>query len=109
MNYVVLHCSVRKLQSIAMGTFSLYDLVRSKQFAYQGLFVPSLQLEVSSSNQNPIVTVEVSGLFNMQDVAFIIDLFDNITDVVVDYCCLVEIFFCSRRGEFIIIIVVHSM
>ena len=42
-------------------------------------------MEVSSINQDPIVDIEVSRIFNMKGAFFIVDLLEDIMDVVM-YC-----------------------
>ena len=65
-------------------------------------------MEVSPINQNPIVNVELSCFFYMQGASFIVDGLEDVVDVVVHCRYSVEPSFCGRRGEFIVIIEVHS-
>ena len=94
---------MRNLKSIDMGANSILNLIRFQPLAYQRLVVPSLQLKLSSINQNPSVNVELSSFFNVKGAFFMVHILEYVVDVDV-YCShSVETFFCSRRGEFIVI------
>ena len=65
-------------------------------------------MEVSSINQNPIVSVELSWFFNMQGASFVVDAFQDVVDVVVHCSHSVEPFFCGWRGESVVVIEVYG-
>ena len=70
--------------------------------------MPSLYLEVSSINQNPIVNIEVSSFFNMKVPSFVVDSFEDLVDLGL-YCShSMEPFFCSGGGEFVVIMEVYG-
>ena len=61
-------------------------------------------MEVLFVNENPITNVELCSIFNMKCAAFRVNAFEDIMDVIV-YCShSVKTFFCSRSGEFVVII-----
>ena len=66
-------------------------------------------MEVLSINQNPIVNVKLSSLFNMQVASFIVNMLEDIVDVVMHYSHSVDPFFCGRGGEFVIVIEVYCV
>ena len=70
--------------------------------------MPSLHLEVSPINQNPIVNIEVSRFFNMQRASFMVDALVDVVDVVVHCSHSVEPFFCGRGGQFVAVIEVYG-
>ena len=108
MNYVVPSCTLRNLKLVGVETNSFYNLVRSKPFVCQGLIIPSLHLEVSSINQDPVVNVKVSCIFNMKDASLVVHLFEDVVNVVV-YCSYsIKLFFCGRRAEFVVIVKVYG-
>ena len=107
MNYVVPWCTLRNLKSVGVGPNSFYDLVRSKPFECQGLIVPSLHLEVSPINQDPVVNVELSSFFNMKGASFMVDAFEDVIDMVVYSSHSVKSFFCSGGGMFITVVEVY--
>ena len=65
-------------------------------------------MEVSLIDQNPIVNVELSHFFNMQGASFIVDALEDVVDMVVHCSYSVELFFCGRRGEFVVVIEVYG-
>ena len=64
-NYIVPSCALKDLQLMGVGTNCFDVLVRSWLFGCQRLIVPSLYLKLLYINQDQIVSVEVSGFFNM--------------------------------------------
>ena len=84
-NYVVLSYILRNLQSIGIGDNSCYNLVIFDLFASQGLAIPSLCLKVLFVNQNQIVDIKQSGLFDMEGALFIVHSLKDIMDIVI-YC-----------------------
>ena len=108
MYYVVPSCTLRNLKSIGIGANCFCDLVRSKPFVCQGLLVPSLNLKVSSIDQNPIVNVELSSFFNIKGASFVANTLEDIVDMLVHCSHSVQSFLCGRRGEFIIVVVVYG-
>ena len=108
MNYVVPSGTLRNLKSISVGSNSCYDHIRSKPFACQCLIVPSLYLEVSSINQNPIVNVKLSSFCNTQGASFMVDMLEDVVDMVVHCSHSIELFFCGGRGEFVVVIEVYG-
>ena len=70
--------------------------------------MPRLDLEVSSINQDPIVIVEESAFFKIKGALFMVDSFEDVVDVVVHGKYSIKLFFCSVRGEFIVVIEVYS-
>ena len=109
MNYIVLSCSLWNLKSVGMRTNSFYHLIKYKLFACQGFIIPSLHLQVSSINQDPIVNVESSSYFNMKGTSFVVDLFKDVVDVVVHYSPSIQPFFCSGEGEFVVVVKVYGV
>ena len=108
MNYIVLSCSLWNLKSVGMRTNSFYHLIKYKLFACQGFIIPSLHLQVSSINQDPIVNVESSSYFNMKGTSFMVNTFEYFMHVVVHCSHSVEQFFCSGRAEFVLGIEVYG-
>ena len=107
MNYVVPPCTLRNLKSIDMGANSFYNLTRSKPFVCQGLMISGLYLEVLSVNQYSIINVELFNFLNMNGALFVLDPYEDIMNMVVHYSHSIEAFFCSRRGEFVVIVMVY--
>ena len=64
-------------------------------------------MKVLSINQNPIVNVEESGFFDIKGTVLVVDLLKYIVDVVVHSIDLIEAFFCSGGGEFVVVIEVY--
>ena len=62
-----------------------------------------------SINQDPIVNVELSIIFNMKSTSFAVDMFKINMHVVVHYSYFVESWFCSRREEFVVIMKVNNV
>ena len=108
MNYVVPSRTLRNLKSIGMRAYSFYNLVRSQPFECQRLIIPSLNLKVSSINQNPIINVELPSFFYVKGASFIVNTLENIVDVVVHSSHSVELVFYSGRGEFVVVIEMYS-
>ena len=104
MNYVVQSCALRNLKSVVVRSNSFYDLVRCKLFACQRLTIPSLHLKISSINQDSIVDVELSGFFNIKGTSFVVDSFENMMDMLVHGTHSIQRFFCSRWGEFVVVV-----
>ena len=65
-------------------------------------------MEVSTINQNPIINVELFSFFNMSGTSFVVDSFEDVVDVVVHSSHSIEQFFCSGRGEFVVVIKVYG-
>ena len=61
-------------------------------------------MEFSPINQNPIVNVELYCFFNMKGASYRVDALEDVVDVVVHCSYSVEPFFCSGRGEFVVVI-----
>ena len=66
-------------------------------------------MKVLSINQNPIVNVELSSLFNMQVASLMVDTLEYVVDGVVHCSHSVEPFFCSGVGEFVVVIEVYGV
>ena len=108
MNYIVPSRTLRDLKSRGMRANSFYDLVKSKSVACQRFIIPSFNLKVSSSNQNPIVNVELPSFGHMKGTSFMVNTLEHIVDVVV-YCShYVEPFVCGGGAEFIVVAKVYS-
>lgn len=60
-------------------------------------------------NQDPIVVVEGSYVFNIQDAWFNVDSFEDVVNVVVHHSYPVKPFCCSEEAEFVGIMQVHSV
>ena len=103
MYYIVASYTLKKLKLTGMGANGFYDLVRSHLFACKGLVVPSLDLEVSSVNQDQLIHLEVSCFFNMQGPSFVIDTFTENMYVVLHSSHYILPFFCSGRAEFTVV------
>ena len=55
-----------------------------------------------------MVNFEVPSFFNMKVASFVVDLFEDIIDVVIHCSYSAEPFFCSRGGEFVVVIEVYG-
>ena len=66
-------------------------------------------MEVSYSNQNPILHVEVSAFCNMLGVSFLVVSFNDIVDLDMHGSHSIKLFFYSGRREFIVIVEVFVM
>ena len=66
-------------------------------------------MQVSSINQDLIVKIEVSSMFNMKVASFVVDSFEDVVDVVMHCSHSVEAFFYSGGGEFVVVIEMYSV
>ena len=108
MNDVVLSCTLRNLKSVGIEANSFYDLVRSKPFVCQGLIVSTLNLEISSIDQNQIVNVALPSFVNMKGASFIVNSLEDIVDMLVHYSDSVKPFIHVRRGEFVVVVKLYG-
>ena len=66
-------------------------------------------MKLLSVNQDPIVYIAISSLFNIKVASFVVDSFEDIVDVVMHCSHSVKPCFCSGGGEFIVVIEVYSV
>ena len=109
MNYVMPSRTLRNLKSIGMAATRFYNLVKSEPFVCQRFIVSSFNLKFSSIYQIPIVNLELPSFFNMKCASYIVNRLEDIVIVVVHCRHSDETCFCSRRGEFVVIIEVYSV
>ena len=65
-------------------------------------------MKVLSINQDPIVNIAVSSFFNVIVALFVVDSLEDVVDMVMHCSHSFEAFFCSRRGEFVVLIQVYG-
>ena len=59
--------------------------------------------------QNLIVNVKLPSIFSMKVTSSIVASFEDVVDMVVHYSNFIEPFFCSQRGEFVVVVEVYSV
>ena len=84
------------LKWMSIAGNSLYNLLRSKAFSSYGFVVPSLNVNGSYINQNPIFNVEVSGGINTKVTSFVVDSLDDVMYIVVHWSHSIQPFLCDR-------------
>ena len=60
-------------------------------------------------NQDPIIKVKLSSVFIMKRASFVVNSFKHVMNVVVYTSHSVEQFFCSRRGELVVVLEVYGV
>ena len=72
------------------------------------MVIPSFYLLVAAVNQDPVVNSKLAWLFDINSTSFDVDLLEGVVDLVVDGFHSVQPFFCSVRGEFIVVVEVNG-